>query len=93
MAASLAYIVPDVNPGQKSSWIVVGYILAAATPVPFAGYLQDIFGRRWMTMTATCVVILGSILIGTAHNFPHILAGSILAGAGAGIAELGSIAG
>lgn len=93
MAGSLSYIAADVNPGVKSSWIVVAYTLAAATPVPFAGYIQDIIGRRWMTLVATTAVIIGAAVIGSANNFSQAVAGSVISGAGAGIAELGAIAG
>lgn len=89
----MAYLVVDVNPGQKASWIPLAYILAQGTPVPFAGYIQDIVGRRWMTIVSSFSVAVAAVLIGTANTFPQIVFGSALAGAGGGIAELGAIAG
>lgn len=90
----LEYIAADLTGvGNLTSWIPISYTLAAATPVPFAGYMQDIFGRRWVTLGAVMVSIVGAIVIGTAHTFSQIVAGSALAGFGAGIAELGAIAG
>jgi MFS family permease len=93
MVGPMAYIVADVNAGKKASWIPLAYVLAQGTPVPFAGYIQDIVGRRWMTLIASLSVAIGAVLIGTAHSFPHAVSGSALAGAGGGIAELGAIAG
>lgn len=93
MVGPMAYIVADVNAGQKASWIPLAYVLAQGTPVPFAGYIQDIVGRRWMTLISSFSVAIGAVFIGTAHNFPHAVSRSALAGTGGGIAELGAIAG
>jgi MFS family permease len=59
----MAYIVVDVNAGQKASWIPLAYVLAQGTPVPFAGYIQDIVGRRWMTLIASLAVAIGAFLL------------------------------
>lgn len=93
VAGPLSYILVDTGAGARASWIPVSYTLAAAIPVPFGGYLQDIFGRRAIVLCSSTMVIIGAILIGTAHSFAHATAGATLAGFGAGIAELSALAG
>lgn len=92
-AGALSYIAADVGGVSAGSWLPVSYTLAAAVPIPFCGYLQDIFGRRFIALGATLTVIIGAIVMGTAHTFAQGVAGMALSGAGAGIAELSALAG
>ena len=92
-AGSLAYIVKEIGGVAASSWLPISYTLAAAVPIPFCGYLQDIFGRRPIALGATAALIVGSIIMGTAHSFAQGVVGMTICGAGAGIAELSVLAG
>ena len=92
-AGALSYISADVGGGSAGSWLPISYTLAAAVPIPFCGYLQDIFGRRVIALGAALLVIIGAIIMGTAHSFSQGVAGMALSGAGAGIAELSALAG
>jgi MFS family permease len=93
MVGPLSYILEDIPAGSKASWLVVSYTLASAVPVPFAGYIQDIVGRRYFTLCSSLTCVIGCVIMGTAHTFGQFIVGSTIAGAGAGIAELGAIAG
>lgn len=93
LAGALSYIVKDIGAESNAAWLPISYTLAAAVPVLFTGYLQDIFGRRNIAMISGFLVIIGSIILGTAHGFVQGVAGSSIAGAGAGVAELTSLAG
>lgn len=92
-AGGLSYIVADIGGSSRSSWLPVAYTLSAAIPIPFTGYLQDIFGRRPIALAATVLVIIGAIIMGTAHSFGQGVAGMAFSGMGAGIAELSALAG
>ena len=92
-AGGLSYIVEDIGGVSASSWLPVAYTLSAAIPIPFSGYLQDIFGRRPIALAAIVTVIVGAIIVGTAHTFGQGVTGMALCGAGAGIAELSALAG
>jgi MFS family permease len=67
--------------------------LAVASVAPFSGYLQDIFGRRNITIGGSIFIIVGCTVVGSAHSFGQAIVGMTLAGAGAGINELTALAG
>lgn len=60
---------------------------------PFVGYLQDLFGRREITLIGSIIIMVGIVLVGTAHGFAQAVAGMAIAGVGAGICELTALAG
>lgn len=60
---------------------------------PFVGYLQDLFGRREITLIGSIIIMVGVVLVGTAHGFAQGVSGMALAGIGAGICELTALAG
>ncbi|KAH0829251.1 putative major facilitator superfamily transporter [Fonsecaea pedrosoi] len=92
-AGGTSYIIEDIGGSTTSSWLPVAYTLSAAIPIPFTGYLQDIFGRRPIALASTVLVIVGSIIMGTAHSFGQAVVAMTLCGIGAGIAELSALAG
>lgn len=67
--------------------------LAIASVAPFCGYLQDLFGRRYITLAGGVTILVGIILVGTAHSFGQAVTGMGFAGAGAAIGELTALAG
>lgn len=67
--------------------------LAIASIAPFTGYLQDIFGRRYISLAGGVLLMLGVILMGTAHSFGQAVTGMSVAGAGGAIGELTALAG
>jgi MFS family permease len=77
----------------KSSWLPVCNTLAVASVAPFSGYLTDIFGRRNITLGGSVFIMVGLVLVATAHHFAQAIAGLTLSGAGAGVNELTALAG
>lgn len=75
------------------SWLPVCNTLAIAAVCPFVGYISDLFGRRNITIAGCLSIIVGIILVATAHSFAPAIVGMTLAGVGAGICELTAIAG
>ena len=73
---ALAYVIKDLGGASSASWIPIAYTLSAAVPIPFCGYLQDIFGRRAIALGCTASIIVGSIIMGTAHSFAQGVVGS-----------------
>jgi MFS family permease len=92
-AGGLEYVVADIGGASTSSWLPIAYTLSAAVPIPFCGYLQDIFGRRPIALASTALLIVGAIVMGTAHSFAQGVVAMALCGAGAGVAELSALAG
>jgi len=69
------------------------YALALAAVCPFVGYMQDLFGKRYIALFGALCLLIGCILLGTTHTFRQSIIGMSFAGAGAGIGELTGLAG
>lgn len=77
----------------SSVWLPVSNTLAVAAVAPFSGYMQDMFGRRNITLIGSVAIMVGCILAATAHSFGQGVVGLAIAGAGAGIGELTALSG
>ncbi|OQV07082.1 hypothetical protein CLAIMM_11566 [Cladophialophora immunda] len=93
VGGSLTFITRDIGSSQKVSWLPVANTLAIASIAPFVGYLQDILGRRYMSLIGGVAIMIGIILIGTSHAFGQAVTGMSFAGAGGAIGELTALAG
>ncbi|KAF2806812.1 putative major facilitator superfamily transporter [Mytilinidion resinicola] len=93
IGATISFIVEDIGGADKISWLPVANTLAVASTAPFSGYLQDLIGRRYIALTGSAFLIVGAILVGTAHSFGQAVTGMALTGAGSGIGELTALAG
>lgn len=93
VGASLQYIIDDVGGTDKESWLPVANTLAIAATAPFVGYMQDLVGRRYIALLGCILLIVGVVLVGTAHEIGRAIGGMALAGVGAGIGELTALAG
>src|SRR3954469_13721965 len=69
---------------RDSSWIAVGYLLAAATIVPVYGRLGDLRGRRELLLVALAMFALGSAACGLAQSLPQLVAARVVQGLGGG---------
>src|SRR3954469_24951406 len=69
---------------RDSSWIAVGYLLAAATIVPVYGRLGDLRGKRELLLVALAVFAVGSAACGLAQSLPQLVAARVLQGLGGG---------
>lgn len=57
------------------------------------GYLQDLFGKRYIAIFGAVLLCIGCAVMGTAHTLGQAVVGQAFAGAGAGIGELTGLAG
>ncbi|KAF2130586.1 MFS general substrate transporter [Dothidotthia symphoricarpi CBS 119687] len=90
---SIGFIVADLGLTSGSGWLPTANILAIAATCPFAGYLQDLFGKRSIALFGSLCICVGCALVGTGHNFAQLLAGMAISGVGAAIGELTGLAG
>ena len=93
IGGSLSYVEIDLGGASKISWLPVSNTLAIASVAPFCGYLQDMFGRRNISMLGCILIMVGIIIVATAHSFGQGVSGMSIAGAGAAIGELTALAG
>lgn len=83
----------DIGGATIQAWMPISYSLALAAIAPFCGYLQDIFGRRNITLAGGVVLCVGIIVVATAHSIGAAIGGMAIAGAGAAVGELTALAG
>ena len=91
--ATLSFIAADVGGAEAIGWLPVANTLAIASVCPFVGYLQDLFGKRYIALFGAALLCIGCAVLGTAHSLGHALVGMAFAGAGAGVGELTGLAG
>ncbi|KIW13033.1 hypothetical protein PV08_08220 [Exophiala spinifera] len=89
----LSFMEADLDAQKVGSWLPVSNTLAITAMAPFVGYLQDLLGRRYITLAGMLVIMVGIALTGSAHSFGQAVTGMALAGGGAGVCELTSLAG
>jgi MFS family permease len=92
-AGSVSFMVEDLGGNTISTWIPVGYSLAFASINPFGGYLQDVFGRRNISITGGALLCVGLSIVASSHGIAQAIAGMAICGCGAGIGELTALAG
>ncbi|KAF2276912.1 MFS general substrate transporter [Westerdykella ornata] len=90
---SLSFIEHDLELSRRAAWLPTANILAIAAACPYAGYLQDLFGKRYIALFGAACICIGCLLVGLAQNFACALAGMSLSGIGAAIGELTGLAG
>jgi hypothetical protein len=93
VGGSLSFIAADIGGAEASAWLSVSYALALSAVAPFCGYLQDLVGRRNITLGGGVSLMMGCIILATAHTFGQGVVAMSFAGAGAAIGELTALAG
>jgi EmrB/QacA subfamily drug resistance transporter len=84
LATATPSIAADLGSLRDTSWIAIGYLLAATVMVPIYGRLGDRYGRREMLLSALGVFILGSLACGFAPSLGGLIAARVLQGLGGG---------
>ena len=93
VGGSLSYIETALGATGKGGWLTVSNTLAITAVAPFTGYLQDLVGRREITLFGSLTICIGIALVASAKVFGQAVCGMAIAGAGAGICELTALAG
>ncbi|KAH8773782.1 hypothetical protein F5883DRAFT_628128 [Diaporthe sp. PMI_573] len=90
--ASLPRITSDLGAGGNWVWIVNAYLLTNTAFIPMYGESAAVFGRRWPTIFAASIFILGSGIAGGATSTAMLIAGRAVQGfGGAGISVFGNV--
>ncbi|KAI1612526.1 putative major facilitator superfamily transporter [Exophiala viscosa] len=93
VGGSLSFMEAELHATAHASWLPVSNTLAITAVAPFTGYLQDLLGRREITLAGSIMIMVGQALVGSAHTFGQAVTGMALGGGGAGICELTALAG
>ncbi|OQN95523.1 hypothetical protein B0A48_18506 [Cryoendolithus antarcticus] len=91
--AILSFIAADIGGSIIEAWLPISYSLVLAAVAPFCGYLQDLFGRRLITLMGGVVLCVGMIVVATALLAGAAIAGMAITGGGAAVGELTALAG
>ena len=86
------YIYGDIGGTDRWIWFVLAYLLALAAVCPFVGSISDLIGRRYVALFGSGLLIIAMCVASTAKTMNIFIAGMTLAGIGAGICELTSLA-
>src|SRR3954471_10962312 len=84
LAAATPRIARDLGGLNETSWIAVGYLLAATVTAPLYGRMGDRFGRRNVMLVALSIFVLGSIACAVAPGMRLLIASRVLQGLGGG---------
>ncbi|KAI0114678.1 MFS general substrate transporter [Hypoxylon sp. NC0597] len=84
VTTALPTITRDIGGEDKYVWIANSYTITQTAIQPFFGQLSNIFGRRYVTIAAIIIFLLGSGLSGGAINVGMLIVGRCIQGLGAG---------
>ncbi|MBP1858464.1 MDR family MFS transporter [Rhizobium herbae] len=84
VATALPTIVGEFGQMERFGWIGSAYLLATCAVMPLYGKLGDLFGRKYVMLTAVTIFTLGSIACGLAVSMNTLIAARVLQGLGGG---------
>jgi MFS family permease len=84
LATATPRIAAELGGLSDTSWIAVGYLLAATVMAPMYGRLGDRLGRRRVLLGALAVFALGSLACGLAQGMWALVGARVLQGLGGG---------
>lgn len=84
VATALPAIGAELGRVEFIAWVVVAYLVAAATAAPVYGRLGDALGRQRLLIVAICVSTAGSLLCAFSVSAEMLIASRVLQGLGGG---------
>lgn len=84
VSTALPTIIGEFGALERFGWISSSYLLAQSAIMPVYGKLGDLFGRKYVMITAVALFTLGSLACGMAWSMDSLIAARVLQGLGAG---------
>ena len=84
VGTALPRIIADLGGFSQYTWVLTSYLVATTVTVLIAGKLSDLFGRKWILMSAIVIFITGSILCGLSATMNQLIIFRGIQGIGAG---------
>lgn len=70
------------------TWLITGYLVAAAVFTPLVGRLGDMFGKRRMLVLSLVAFVVGSAVSALGHDVAVLTVGRVVQGVGGGLFPL-----
>lgn len=84
VSTALPTIVGEFGALERFGWIGSAYLLATSAVMPVYGKLGDLFGRKYVMISAIVIFTLGSLACGLAWSMDSLIAARVLQGLGGG---------
>lgn len=84
VSTALPTIVGEFGALERFGWIGSAYLLASSAVMPVYGKLGDLFGRKYVMMSAVTIFVIGSAACGFAWSMDSLIAARVLQGLGGG---------
>jgi len=84
VGTAMRTIADDLNGLSAQAWVTTAYLITSTIATPIYGKLGDIFGRRYLFITAISIFIVGSVISGFANTMYELAAYRAIQGVGAG---------
>ncbi|MEZ5801882.1 MAG: MDR family MFS transporter [Rhizobiaceae bacterium] len=84
VSTALPTIVGEFGELERFGWVGSAYLLATSAVMPVYGKLGDLFGRKYVMMTAIFIFALGSLACGLAVSMNTLIVARVLQGLGGG---------
>lgn len=84
ISTALPTIANEFNLGPDFVWVLNAYFLTSAVVQPLLAQLSDLWGRRWIFISAVAIFVLGSGLIAGSSSGQMLIASRAVQGVGAG---------
>lgn len=84
VSTALPTIIGEFGAIERFGWIGSAYLLAQSAIMPVYGKLGDLFGRKYVMMTAVALFTIGSLACGMSWSMDSLIAARVLQGLGAG---------
>ena len=84
VGTAMRTIADDLNGLSAQAWVTTAYLITSTIATPIYGKLGDIFGRRYLFITAISIFIVGSVISGFANSMYELAAYRAIQGVGAG---------
>ncbi|TIX92856.1 MDR family MFS transporter [Rhizobium sp. P44RR-XXIV] len=84
VSTALPTIVGEFGHLERFGWIGSAYLLSLSAVMPVYGKLGDLFGRKYVMMTAIAIFTVGSAVCGLAVSMNTLIAARVLQGFGGG---------
>lgn len=84
VSTALPTIVGEFGHLERFGWIGSAYLLSLSAVMPVYGKLGDLFGRKYVMITAIAIFTVGSAICGLAVSMNTLIAARVLQGLGGG---------